>query len=48
MIERITLILYIVWRALLVTLAFVGWIIGKLIGTVAGGVWSGLKQGFTG
>ena len=48
MIERITLVLYLLWRALLVTLAFLGWLIGTIIGTFAGGVWSGLKRGFTG
>lgn len=48
MIERITLVFYLLWRVLLVSLAFIGWVVGTLIGTLAGGVWSGLKHGFTG
>lgn len=40
--------LLVVWHVLLVVLAFVGWLIGKLIGTFAAGVWSGIKGSFDG
>ena len=42
------IVLYVLWRALLVTLAFCGWVIGMIVGTLAGGVASGFKRGFEG
>ncbi len=48
MIERVVLVLYVVWRAVLVALAFVGWLVGMLVGTVVGGMVSGFKRGFSG
>ncbi len=48
MIERVVLVLYVVWRAVLVTLAFVGWVIGMLVGTLAGGVAAGFTRGYKG
>ena len=48
MIDGIVLFLYVIWRAVLVVLAFCGWLIGKLIGTFAAGVWSGIVGSFKG
>ena len=48
MITRITLVLYVLWRALLAALAFVGWLIGMIVGTLIGGVVAGFLRGFRG
>lgn len=48
MIERAALVLYVIWRAILVTLAFIGWVVGMLIGTLAGGVIAGFVRGYKG
>ena len=48
MIERITLICYIVWRALLVLIALCGRLIGTLVGTFVGGLVAGYEQGYKG
>lgn len=48
MIERIVLVLYVIWRALLVTLTFIGWVIGMIVGTFVGGVVSGYLRGYKG
>ena len=36
MIERAVLLLYVLWRGVLVVLAFVGWVIGMIVGTFIG------------
>lgn len=48
MINGIALVLYLVWRAVLVVLAFCGWLIGMLVGTVVGGVATGFLRGYKG
>lgn len=48
MINGVVLVLYVLWRAVLVTLAFVGWLIGMLVGTVAGGIVAGFLRGYKG
>jgi hypothetical protein len=48
MIERVTLVLYVLWRAVLVVLAFCGWLVGMLVGTLVGGLAAGFKRGYTG
>ena len=48
MIERITLVLYVLWRAVLVTLAFIGWLIGMIVGTFVGGIAAGFLRGYKG
>ncbi len=48
MIDALTLILYVLWRAVLVVLTFIGWIVGMLIGAVVGGIRAGFKRGVTG
>lgn len=48
MIERGTLVFYVLWRAVLVVLAFVGWVIGMLVGTLVGGVAAGFLRGYKG
>lgn len=40
--------LYLIWRALLVALAFVGWVVGMIVGTLIGGVVSGFLRGYKG
>jgi hypothetical protein len=42
------MLLYVIWRGILVALAFVGWLIGMLVGTLIGGLVAGFKRGFTG
>lgn len=41
-------VLYFLWRAVLVVLAFVGWLLGMLVGTFVGGVASGFLRGYKG
>lgn len=48
MINGIVLVLYVVWRAILVALAFVGWLVGMLVGTLVGGVAAGFLRGYKG
>lgn len=48
MIARSSLLLYVLWRGVLVVLAFLGWLIGILVGTLIGGLVSGFKRGFEG
>ena len=48
MIERITLVLYIVWRAMLVMLALCGRLVGTLVGTFIGGLVAGYERGYKG
>lgn len=48
MIDGIVLVLYVIWRGILVVLAFVGWLIGMLVGTVAGGIVAGFLRGYKG
>jgi hypothetical protein len=48
MIDRIVLMLYLLWRGVLVVLAFCGWLIGMVVGTFAGGVAAGFLRGFKG
>ena len=42
------IVLYVIWRGILVTLAFVGWMIGMLVGTFVGGVVGGYMRGVKG
>ena len=42
------MLLYVLWRGVLVVLAFVGWLIGMLVGTFVGGLVSGFTRGFKG
>jgi hypothetical protein len=46
MIEWLLLLLATLWHGVLVILAFVGWVIGKVVGTFAAGMWSGIKGSF--
>ena len=48
MIERITLVLYVIWRAVLVVIAFCGWLLGMLVGTFIGGLAAGYLRGYKG
>lgn len=48
MIERIAMVLYVIWRAVLVALAFVGWLIGMIVGTFVGGITAGFLRGYKG
>ena len=41
-------VLYLIWRAVLVSLAFVGWVVGMIVGTLIGGVVSGFLRGYKG
>ena len=41
-------VLYLIWRAILVSLAFVGWVVGMIVGTLIGGVVSGFLRGYKG
>ena len=42
------IVLYFLWRGVLVTLAFVGWVIGMVVGTFIGGIVGGYMRGFKG
>ena len=42
------MILYVLWRAVLVVLAFCGWVIGMLVGTFVGGLVAGYTRGYKG
>lgn len=42
------IVLYVIWRAVLVTLAFVGWFIGMIVGTLVGGLVAGYMRGYKG
>ena len=42
------MLLYVIWRGVLVVLAFVGWLIGMVVGTFVGGVVSGFTRGYKG
>lgn len=44
----ITQTLYVLWRALLMVLAFCGWLIGMIVGTFIGGIAAGLLRGYKG
>ncbi len=48
LLAQIPLVVYVLWRGVLVTLAFIGWTIGMLIGTLAGSIVAGVKRGYTG
>lgn len=48
MIDLITLLLYLIWRGVLVVLVFIGWVVGMLVGTLIGGVAAGFMRGFKG
>jgi hypothetical protein len=48
MIDRVVLVLYVIWRAALVTLVFVGWVLGMIAGTFVGGIASGFLRGYKG
>ena len=42
------IVLYVIWRAVLVTLAFLGWLLGMIVGTFVGGLLAGFKRGCEG
>jgi hypothetical protein len=42
------MLLYVIWRGVLVVLAFIGWLIGMLIGTLIGGLVAGFTRGYKG
>ena len=46
--DLLWLLLVTLWHGVLVILAAVGWFLGKLIGTFAAGVWSGIVGSFKG
>jgi len=46
MMELVLLLIMAIWHGILVGLAAIGWFLGKLIGTFAAGVWSGIKGSF--
>ena len=48
MIERAVLFLYVLWRAVLVTLTFIGWTVGMVVGTLIGGIVAGFIRGYKG
>ncbi len=48
MIERVATVLYVLWRAVLMTLAFAGWLIGMVVGTFVGGIAAGFLRGYKG
>ena len=48
MIDRITFVLYVLWRAVLLSLAFVGWVVGMVVGTLVGGIVAGFLRGYKG
>ncbi len=41
-------VVYLIWRTLLVALAFIGWVVGMIVGTLIGGVVSGFLRGYKG
>ena len=41
-------VVYLIWRTLLVALAFIGWVGGMIVGTLIGGVVSGFLRGYKG
>ena len=42
------IVIYVIWRAILVALAFVGWLIGMIVGTFVGGIVGGYMRGYKG
>lgn len=46
--NAITLVLYLIWRAVLVVLVFLGWVLGMLVGTFVGGIAAGFVRGYKG
>ena len=48
MIDRAALLLYVIWRAVLVALAFIGWTVGMVVGTLISGIVAGFMRGYKG
>lgn len=44
----ITQSVYVLWRGVLMMLAFIGWLIGILVGTFIGGIAAGFLRGYRG
>lgn len=44
----ITQSIYVLWRGVLMVLAFLGWLIGIIVGTFIGGIAAGFLRGYKG